>query len=79
MSPSASCASTAISPWASIATFRASFLAVYHCISRSVSSLDRNAPCSRLGSLFPGGMNSMSPLPSSDSAPIPSMIVRLSI
>ncbi len=44
-----------------------------------MSSLLRNAPCNRAGSLLPGGMNSMSPLPSSDSAPMPSMIVRLSI
>jgi hypothetical protein len=44
-----------------------------------VSSFERNAPCNRAGSLFPGGMKSMSPLPSRTSAPMPSRIVRLSI
>ena len=68
-----------ISPCDSIAALRASFFSVYQCMSRSVSSFDKKAPCNRLGSLLPGGMKSMSPLPSSDSAPMPSMIVRLSI
>ena len=37
-----------------------------------------NAPCRRIGSLFPGGRKSMSPLPSSASAPFWSRMVRLS-
>ena len=66
-------------PCACRAFRRASFAArSYHFISVSVSSLEMNAPWRRAGSDLPGGMNSMSPLPSSASAPAPSMIVRLS-
>ncbi len=80
MSPSpVATSSIGMSPCASIAAFRASFRSVYQSMRRSVSSFERNAPCNRAGSLFPGGMKSMSPLPSSDSAPMPSRIVRLSI
>ena len=45
---------------------------------RSLSSVEMKAPWSRIGSLFPGSRNSMSPLPSNASAPLPSRIVRLS-
>src|SRR5207249_7428232 len=38
---------------------------LYHSIKRSVSSVEMYAPCTRNGSLFPGGKNNMSPLPSS--------------
>ena len=44
----------------------------------SVSSVEMYAPWSRIGSLLPGGRNSMSPLPSSASAPFWSRMVRLS-
>ena len=57
---------------------RASRRAAYQSITRSVSSVAMYAPWSRIGSLLPGGRNSMSPLPSSASAPLPSRMVRLS-
>src|SRR5213076_669710 len=35
--------------------------ALYQSISRSVSSVEMNAPCTRSSALLPGGRNSMSP------------------
>ena len=52
---------------------------VYQPMSRSVSSVERYAPCIRTGSLCPGGRNSMSPFPSRASAPFWSRIVRESV
>src|SRR5213079_1825888 len=43
--------------------------ALYQSISRSVSSVEMNAPCTRSSALLPGGRNSMSPFPSMVSAP----------
>ena len=52
--------------------------ALYQSISRSVSSVEMNAPCTRSSALLPGGRNSMSPFPSMVSAPFWSRMVRLS-
>src|ERR1041385_89889 len=47
-----------------VAAAAAGACCLYHSIKRSVSSVEMNAPWTRIASLFPGGRNSMSPLPS---------------